>query len=189
MPFDIPVGEETLCASCLSDEPPFESARAAMLYSDESKKLVLGFKHADRTHMAKALAIWMHRAGGELLKNCDALLPVPLHRQRLFERRYNQSGLLAQEIGKLTNKPVLVDALSRVRDTPQQGHLKRKERQENVRGAFAAKDKGLLAGKTLVVVDDVMTTGATVSECARVLLKAGAARVDVLALARVKGIV
>jgi ComF family protein len=133
----------------------------------------------------------MNRAGGAFLESADALVPVPLHRWRLFHRRYNQSAMLAQQIGILARKPVLHDALRRIRATPVQGHLKRKERQENVKGAFAvsARNKNSVEGKTLVLIDDVLTTGATVNECSRVLLKAGAKQVHVLTLSRVKSVV
>ncbi|MFA5040263.1 MAG: ComF family protein [Bdellovibrionales bacterium] len=190
-PFDFPVSEGTLCGACLTEAPHFEAARAAMLYDDASRALILGFKHADRTYAAKALAPSMVRAGGDFLERADALLPVPLHRWRLFHRRYNQSALLAQQVGLLTGKPVLHDTLRRTRTTVSQGHLKRKERQENVKGAFAvaAKHTHNVKGKTLVLIDDVLTTGSTVNECARVLLGAGAKQVYVLTLARVKSFV
>ena len=149
VPFDIPVEEGTLCGRCLTQSPRFQSARAAMLYDEASRKLILGFKHGDRTHAAQALAVWMHRAGGENLAQADALIPVPPHRWRLFHRRYNQASLLAQHLGALTGKPVFPDALRRIRATPSQGHRKRKERQENVRGAFAVAShhKAALEGK------------------------------------------
>jgi ComF family protein len=189
--FDIPVEAGTLCGACLMEAPHFKSARAAMLYDDASRKLILGFKHGDRTYAAKALAVWMHRAGGAFLESTDALVPVPLHRWRLFQRRYNQSALLAQQIGSLAGKPVLLDTLRRIRDTPYQGHMKRKERQENVKGAFAVPPLHLadVKGKTLVLIDDVLTTGSTACECARVLLAAGAKQVYVLTLSRVKSFV
>jgi ComF family protein len=191
MPFDFPVSAGTLCGACLTEAPYFQSARAAMLYDDISRKLILGFKHGDRTHAVKALAVWMHRAGGEFFEGADAIVPVPLHRWKLFQRRYNQSALLAQQIGIMTGKPVLYDVLRRIRATPPQGRLKRKERQENVKGAFAIapKHKDSVEGKTLLLIDDVMTTGATANECAKVLLKAGAKQVHVLTLSRVKSIV
>ncbi len=187
MPFDFPVGEGTLCGACLAETPPYETARAAMLYDDASRKLIIGFKH-DRTHGIKALAAWMQRAGSAALRESDVLIPVPLHRWRLFQRRYNQSALLALELGRLADKPVWLTVLQRIRDTPSQGHRKRKERRVNVHGAFAVmeKDNGRLAGKTILLIDDVLTTGATVEECAQSLLKAGAARVHVLTLSRVK---
>jgi len=190
-PFDIPAGAGMLCGACLTDAPHFASARAAMLYDEFSRQLVLGFKHGDRIHAAKALAVWMHRAGGDFLAQADALVPVPLHRWRLFSRRYNQSALLATRIGELAGKPVWTDALRRIRATPSQGHRKRKERQENVRGAFdiSPRHRASVEGKTIVLVDDVLTTGATVEECSRVLLKSGAKQVHVLTLSRVKSVV
>jgi ComF family protein len=190
-PFDIPVEAGTLCGACLTQAPHFQSARAAMLYDEASRKLILGFKHGDRTYMTQALAVWMQRADSAVIAQADALIPVPLHRWRLFKRRYNQSALLAQQIGGLAGKPVFPDALRRTRDTPSQGHMKRKERQENVRGAFmtAPRYKNLIEEKTLILIDDVMTTGATVEECARVLLAAGAKQVHVLTLSRVKSVV
>ena len=189
--FDVPVGAGMLCGACLAGTPQYQSARAALVYDDVSRKLILGFKHGDRTYAAAALAVWMHRAAGDVLAQADALLPVPLHRRRLFHRRYNQSALLAQHIGKLADKPVLFDALRRIRATPSQGHRKRKERQENVRGAFAVplQQAVTVKDKVLVLVDDVMTTGSTVEECARILLKAGAKQVHVVVLARGKMVV
>ena len=190
-PFDIPAGAGMLCGSCLTQTPHFHSARAAMIYDDASRKLVLGFKHGDRTHAARALAVWMHRASDDFMAQADAVLPVPLHRWRLFKRRYNQSGLLAHHVGRLAGKPVLPDILRRIRATPTQGHRKRKERQENVRNAFAVSPhhRAAIAGKILVLIDDVLTTGATVEECARILMAAGAKQVHVLTLSRVKSVV
>jgi len=190
MPFDFPVDEGTLCGACLDKPPSFRTARAAVVYDDASRKLILGFKHGDRTDAAKALAVWMHRAGGDVLKETDSLIPVPLHRWRLFLRRYNQSALLAKNVGALAGKPVLFDALCRVRATTSQGHLKRKERQENVHGAFAILPRHIAAlrDKRLTLIDDVMTTGSTVEECSHILLKAGAREVTVLTLARTKGL-
>jgi ComF family protein len=188
-PFDIPAGAGMLCGSCLTSPPLFKSARAAMLYDEASRKLVLGFKHGDRTYAARALAVWMHRAAGEFLAEVDVLVPVPLHRWRLFRRRYNQSAILAAQVAALAEKPVWPFVLRRIRATPTQGHRKRKERQENVRGAFAVTDRAAIAGKTLLLVDDVLTTGATVEECTRMLLEAGAKQVHVLTLARVRSTV
>lgn len=187
MPFDFPVDPGTVCAACALQEPVFQKARAAMIYDDASKKLVLGFKHGDRTHLAKAMAAWMHRAGGDVLDGADALAPVPLHKARLFERRYNQSALLAQQIGALTRLPVLYDTLRRVRATPVQGHLTREDRQKNVKGAFAVdtRQKARIENRVVVLIDDVMTTGATVEECARTLIDFGAKEIRVLTLARV----
>jgi ComF family protein len=190
-PFETPVGDGLLCAGCIAQPPTFTAARAAMLYDDASRKLVLGFKHGDRTHPARSLASWMQRAGAAFWPEAGLLIPVPLHRWRLFQRRYNQAALLAQALSGLTGTPMLPDALLRLRPTPVQGHMNRKERQANVAGAFAVDPhrQVALAGKTVVLIDDVLTTGATVNECSEVLLKAGAGAVKVLTLARVKAFV
>ena len=131
----------------------------------------------------------MHRAGQELWPDIDVIAPIPLHRLRLFKRRYNQAALLAQNLGVLSGKPVFVDALLRTKPTPAQGHMNRKERQANVKGAFNVNPHCLAAmkDKTVMLVDDVMTTGATLNECSQVLLDAGARGVKALTLARVKG--
>jgi ComF family protein len=115
------------------------------------------------------------------------LVPVPLHRWRLLKRRYNQSALLVQGVAKAVGKPAMVDGLMRVRATPSQGFLKRPEREANVKGAFAVNPARVSAinGKTVLLVDDVFTTGATLNACTDALYKAGAAAVDVLAIARV----
>jgi ComF family protein len=147
-------------------------------------RLVLGLKHGDRTHLAPAFGRWMYRAGGEILAGADLLVPVPLHWTRLFQRRYNQAALLAQAIRSAGGPPVAADWLVRRRRTPSQGHLGPAARERNVRGAFVVRAGRSFAGKRVVIVDDVLTTGATVEECARVLRRAGAASVGVLTLAR-----
>jgi ComF family protein len=126
----------------------------------------------------------MLRSGGEVLADAELLLPVPLHWSRLFQRRYNQAALLANAIHGAGGPPVAVDCLVRRRRTPSQGHLGPLARERNVRSAFAVRRPSEVKGKRLVIVDDVMTTGATVDECARVLKRAGAASVGVLTLAR-----
>lgn len=186
MPFETPVGDGEQCAACLAEPPAYQTARAAMLYDDGSKKLILGLKHGDRTHLARTLGAWMARAA---TPPADSLIvPVPLHRWRLFSRRYNQAALLAQAFGRLAVLPVLTDALIRTRATPTQGHRNRKERAANVRGAFALNPRQAAAvrGRNVVLVDDVLTTGATVSECCRVLKSAGALEIHVVTLARVR---
>ena len=130
---------------------------------------------------------WMARAGSELLEEADALLPVPLHWRRLWARRFNQAAALAGVISELSGVPVLHGVLKRVRATPQQVGLSKPERANNVQGAFRvpAEQKAEIAGKRVVLIDDVLTSGATVDTCARALLRAGAAHVDVLVFARV----
>ena len=187
-PFEFAIGnQDTLCGGCLAKPPPFRRARAVLSYDDASRPLVLGLKHADQTHAAAAFAAWLARVGAEVLGDADLIAPVPLHRWRLFHRRYNQAALLAQGLGRLTGAPVMTDLLQRSRATPTQGGLNRAGRQRNVKGAISLRPgrEAHSRGARIVVIDDVMTTGATVGECARVLLRAGAAQVDVLTLARV----
>ncbi|MGD1880105.1 MAG: ComF family protein [Kiloniellaceae bacterium] len=174
------------CGACLAEPPPFGRARAVMRYDDGSRPLLLGFKHGDRTEAAPPFAAWMARSGAELLAGAEVIAPVPLHWRRLFARRFNQAALLAQALGSRSGLPVVPDLLVRRRATPSQGHLSRAERQRNVAGAFAVNPRraAALQGRRLLLVDDVMTTGATVSACARAALKGGAAAVDVLVLAR-----
>lgn len=186
-PFDFAMPGEALCGSCMAEPPPFARARAVLAYDDGSRPLVLGFKHGDRTHAADAYGAWMARAGKELLAGADLLVPVPLHRWRLFRRRYNQAALLASSAGRSAGVPVAPDLLVRRRATPTQGGLDRKGRMRNVKGAFRLRPgrRDRVKGRRIVLVDDVLTTGATLAECTRVLLHAGAAQVDVLTLARV----
>ncbi|CAA6603724.1 putative phosphoribosyl transferase [Rhodospirillaceae bacterium LM-1] len=187
LPFSFDSGEEALsCAACLDNPPPWRQARSVLRYDDASKRLVLALKHADRTDLAPALARWMHRAGTDLLKGCDLIVPVPLHWLRLFARRFNQSALLAHELGRIAGKPVAANLLARTRRTQSQGHLHRTQRFGNVSGAFAVRprQRAGIQGKTVLLIDDVLTSGATAAECSRVLLKAGAAQVDVLSIAR-----
>lgn len=192
MPFEFDVGEQALCAACIRRPPIYERARAVLNYDDASRDLILGFKHADRTEAAPAFGRWLARAGGELIAEADIIAPVPLHWARLWRRRYNQSALLAQALARTTRAggrhlPVIPDLLVRHRRTPPQGGLGAAGRARNVRGAFRinAKFQARVRGARVLLVDDVLTTGATVEACARVLLRSGAGAVDVLTLARV----
>jgi len=176
------------CARCLAEPPPFARARSAFLYGGAVREAILAMKHGDRTEHARTLAGQMARAVSGLLAEPDAVLvPVPLHRWRLWRRGYNQAALLAQALARETGRPWLPDALARVRATlPQQG-LNREERRRNLRGAFRVTEAGRrkIAGRIVVLVDDVLTTGSTARHCARALLAAGATEVRVATLARV----
>ena len=188
-PFETPEAEYALCGACLQDRPTFSRARAVFLYNDGSRGLVLRLKHGDRTEAAVHFAKWMNRSGAEIIAACDVIVPVPLHRWRLLKRAYNQSALLANALGRVAGKPVAVDALVRIKATPTQGGLDRQARRRNVAKAFASASPVKIAGKRVLLVDDVYTTGATVEACTDVLLNAGAQAVDVLVLARVPALV
>lgn len=174
-----------LCGACIENPPVFRRARAALVYDDASRKIIVRFKHGDQLQAISALVPWLREAGADVLADADVLVPVPLHPRRLLKRRYNQSALLARGVAAACCKPCLVDGLKRIRPTPPQGSLDRKDRLENVKGAFAVRDASAVVGKTVLLIDDVFTTGATLNVCADTLYKAGAAAVDVLAIARV----
>jgi len=179
--------EQSLCGACVRQPPVFARARAAFAYDDHSRHLVLAFKHADRTDHAPAFAGWMERAGRELLNQADIIAPVPLHWTRLFARRYNQSAMLALALHKRTGIPCLADLLIRTRRTPSQGKLGPSARRRNVSGAFRLSGKyaAAIKGKRVLLIDDVLTSGATAGAASTALLKGGAAAIDVLTLARV----
>jgi len=186
-PFEFDPGPDALCAACLREPPAFDRARAVMRYDARGRALVLGFKHGDRTEGAPSYAAWLARAGAELLADAELLAPVPLHWRRQFARRYNQAALLAGALARHDGVPLVPDLLRRRRATPSQGHLSAAARARNVAGAFAvdpARAAGL-KGRRVLLIDDVLTTGATAAACAAALRRAGAAGVDVLVLARV----
>jgi ComF family protein len=177
--------DDLLCGACLAKRPPWRRARSVFRYQGVGRALILAFKHGDRLDAGPTLGRWLARAGAELFADIDLIVPVPLHRSRLFARRYNQSAVLALALGKATAVPVAVDALVRTRATPTQGGLDRNARAANVRGAIIAREGKPLKGKRVVLVDDVLTTGATAGVCVVALKKAGAVSVDILTLARV----
>ena len=180
-------GLHRLCPSCETDPPRFGQARAALRYDVQGRRLILPFKHADRPEVAAVLAPHMARAGAALLRRAELLVPVPLHRLRLFRRRYNQAALLAQALGRISRVPAALDALVRRRATPSLGEKSAEERAATVRDAFALRPSwtAQVGGRRVLLIDDVMTSGATANACADTLLAAGATGVDVLVAARV----
>jgi len=186
------LGAGALCDACTKQPFPFRRGRAACLYDDASKGVILAFKHADRLDLRPLLTGWLSRAGAELMAETDVVVPVPLHWRRLLQRRYNQAAELARPLARAFDKDCVPDALIRTRPTGAQFSQartqkgRRADRLDNVRGAFAVTRVGQrrLRGRRVLLVDDVFTSGATLSECAKVLLAAGARSVDVLVLAR-----
>lgn len=193
LPFDLPIGAGNLCGPCLARPPAFERARAALVYDEASAALILPLKHGDRLDGAPIYGAWMARAGARLIAEAEVITAVPLHRWRLLRRRYNQAAVLALAIATdraargLGAPQVVPDLIRRVRATPSQAGLDASARRANLRGAFAPHPgrRAQIAGRGVLVIDDVMTTGATAEAMARALKGAGASAVDILALAQV----
>jgi ComF family protein len=186
-PFGVDQGTGALSGDAIVNPPPYRRARSVAAYGDVAKKLVQQLKYNDRTDLAPWMAEWMVRAGAELLADCDLILPVPLHSWRYLSRRFNQSAELARAMARKSGKPFDPAALVRTRRTKQQVGLGARQREDNVRGAFQVPDHKLIAiaGKTVLLVDDVYTTGATINAATKALKKAGAKAVDVITFARV----
>ncbi len=187
IPFVYDPGPGILSMEAIADPPACHRARAAVRFDEISRALVHALKYGDRLDLAPMMGRWISHAGRELLAEADALVPVPLHWRRLWARRFNQSAMLAAAISAETGLPVAAGAIKRVKPTAQQVGLSRTERAANVQGAFRvpAEGRGAVAGRRLVLVDDVLTSGATVEGRARALRRAGAASVDVLIFTRV----
>ena len=187
IPFVYDPGPDLLSMEAIANPPAYARARAAVRYDDVARTLVHALKYQDRTDLAPAMGRWMARAGRELLAEAEVLVPVPLHWRRGWSRRYNQSGALARVIERQTGVKLASEALRRVRPTQQQIGLTRSQRASNVQGAFkVAPDRAAdIQGRRVVLIDDVLTSGATTDACARALLRAKAASVDVLVFARV----
>ena len=184
-PLDVLVPGMSICGTCLKKPPYFRQAEAVFKYNDTSKKLILAFKYGDHTELANLFIKWMDQNSSALIQKNDILMPVPLHWRRLLKRKYNQSALLAQKLAKKYNKRYDPLTLKRTQSTPSQGHLSPKERLKNVKNAFKIKNTKKVKDKSILLIDDVFTTGATVNECAKILLKAGAKSVDILTLIKV----
>lgn len=187
IPFVYDPGPGMLSMEAIADPPAYNRARAAMRFDEVSRALVHGLKYGDRLDLSPMMGRWIYHAGRELLADADALVPVPLHWRRLWARRFNQSAMLAAAVSAESGVPIATGVLKRVKATAQQVGLSRAERAANVQGAFRVpkESRGAVAGRRLVLVDDVLTSGATLEGCARALLRAGAANVDALIFARV----
>jgi ComF family protein len=186
-PFAVDLGQPLLSPSAIADPPVFGRARAVAEYDGTASLLVHRLKYDDRLELARALGSMMARAGAELLGEADVVVPVPLHRWRLWRRRFNQAMALAAHVSAESGVPCDPFLLARVKRTRRQVGLTRTQRQENLQGAFRVppESRARLKGKRVLLVDDVLTTGATANAAARALLRGGAAGVDILAFARV----
>lgn len=176
-----------ICGDCLHQPPSFTMGRAAFRYDSLIRELILKLKSGDATYLAKPLGLWLARSGQDLLEKTDVIIPVPLHRWRLFKRRYNQATLLARELANYSGRPLLTNVLIRTKNTTSQHGKSRQLRQKNVKNVFkiAPSHLDFIKKKSFLLVDDVWTTGATLNACIKVLKKAGAKDVYVLTLARV----
>lgn len=187
IPFAYDPGAGVVSMQALADPPAFQRARAVVRYDEIARTLVHALKYGDRLELVPPMGQWMARAGHELLAQADALVPVPLHWRRLWMRRFNQSTLLAKAITFASGVPLADNALKRIKPTAQQVGLSRSERAQNVQGAFRVPPDGKPAvrARRIILVDDVLTSGATADACTKALLRAGALSVDVLVFARV----
>ena len=184
-PLDAIVPGMNVCANCLKTPPYFHQAVAIFKYNDTIKKLILPFKHGDHVELTNLFVKWICINCDEIICKNQMVVPVPLHWTRLMKRKYNQSALIAQRLAKKYGKIYSPLTLERIKATKSQGHLSPQKRKKNVTGVFKVKNFKIIQGKSILLIDDVFTTGATVNECAKVLLKAGAKSVDVLTIAKV----
>lgn len=186
LPFDYDIGSHALCGQCLHVRPSYTHARAVFRYDEHSHKLITRFKYSDQTGFAKTYGVWLAKAGTDLLKQTDIIIPVPMHYFRFVRRHFNQSALLAQELARKTGIDYIPDALWRHKYTIPQLGLSKKGRKDNVKGAFSINRRyaETIKNKNILLVDDVMTTGSTIEQCAKTLLKSDAMRVNILTLAR-----
>lgn len=188
-PLQMEISEDDLCANCLKNPPLYIKSRSAMVYSDETAKIIFKFKFYDKPHIKKFMAKTMVKASQDIIKNVDILIPIPLHKKRLIFRRYNQALILANEIGKLTNKNVVYNFLVKKKHTIPQAKLKGVERAKNLKDKFCINSKYLKNIKNyealnFAIIDDVMTTGSTVNECVKVLHEVGIKNVYVITFAK-----
>jgi predicted amidophosphoribosyltransferase len=176
-----------MCPACRADPPPWERARAALRYDVQGRRVVLPLKYGDRTDLAAALAPLMLRAGGALVRDAEVIVPVPLHRTRLIARRFNQAALIARHLAQQAGRPAVLDGLVRSRRTAPLAELPAMARHAMLHGAIAVRPARLeaLQGRRVLLIDDVLTSGATARACTHALLAAGATAVDVLVAARV----
>jgi len=185
-PFEFKIDDEMVCGKCLQQRPEYFKALSVLKYDETSRILITKFKYFDQTNLAEYFAKLMFRQANTILSDIDFIAPIPLHKFRIIKRKYNQSALLAKNIGFLSKKIVLLDLLIRTKNNKPQASLNQKMRIRNVAGIFLVKEKylGEIKGKNILLVDDVITTGATVQSCCKALKKFGAKKVYVLTLTK-----
>ncbi len=185
-PFEFRVDDEMVCGKCLQKRPEYFKALAVLSYDETSKTLITKFKYFDQINLAKYFSELMFKQAKEILPNIDFIIPIPLHKLRIIKRKYNQSAILAKNIAALGKKKVILDLLIRTKNNKPQVGLNQRMRRKNVAGIFAVKKKYCeeIMGKNVLLIDDVITTGATVESCCRVLKKVGVARIYVLTLTK-----
>jgi ComF family protein len=187
-PLEHNISNDLVCGECLNTTKRscFRISRSAVIYDEFSKKIILDFKFASHIENKKLLANWMFLAGTDIWKkDCDVIIPVPMHFTRFFKRRYNQSAIIAKELSKLCKIDVMYDVLKKGKYTKPQIECTSKQRIKNLKDAFYIENSEKIKGKRIVLIDDVYTTGSTLKECAKTLLKAGAKSVDTLTIAKV----
>ncbi|WP_253300049.1 ComF family protein [Wolbachia endosymbiont of Chironomus riparius] len=172
------------CGKCIIDPPKFKVLRSVFAYDQNSKDIIINLKFFDNLNHVKTFAKWMHQFHKDIFKDADLIIPIPLHRLRLFKRKYNQSALLAKELAKVTNLFYVPYAIKRLRNTNPQAGLSLKQREKNLKNAFSICNKEIIKNKIVILIDDVVTTGATVRSCAHEILSSGVKEVRVLSLAR-----
>jgi ComF family protein len=187
LPFELDMGPGAVSQAALDHPPVFDRARAVALFEDgPARTLVHRLKYSDRMELAAPMGLWMARAGADLLAEADALAPIPLHRARLWKRQFNQSAALGRAVAARSGVPLDLGLVARVRATRPQVGLSRAQRAENLADAFRCPDPARVNGKRVVLIDDVLTSGATANAAAHALKRAGAKSVDVLVFARVE---
>lgn len=185
IPF-VGAGTDHFCGGCLKHPPGFDAARAALIYEGHGRRLIHAFKYSHKIHLRRPLGLLTAQslAGFVAARGPDLIVPVPLHVKRLRERGFNQAVLLGEVLAQVWRIPLHRQAMGRIRWTEPQINLTAEQRRDNVKGAFAVRDSAAVAGKRVLLVDDVFTTGSTVEECAKMLKKSGAGHVTVVTVAR-----
>ena len=185
-PFEFKIDDEAVCGKCLQKRPEYFKALAVLAYNEQSGIIISRFKYHDQINLAKYFSQLMLNQAREILPDVDFIAPIPLHKLRIIKRKYNQAALLAKNIATLNDKKLILDLLVRTKNNKPQASLSQKMRQKNVAGIFKIKEKYLakIKGKNILLIDDVITTGATAESCAKELKKASVNKVYVLTLAK-----